>query len=140
MIISFSEVNYLQVLMASLVVIILGMFWYSPTLFGNIWVKLQGKTMEEISTPSTQMYIVAPLSALVSTWIIALLLTIPDEICMTTALTISILVGLFTSAKIAMNHMFESRPLEYYFITVGYHLTCCVVTGVILGLGNQNLF
>jgi hypothetical protein len=117
------------------------MLWYSPVLFGKEWIKLQGKKPEDIAGPTKITYLVAPISAFVSTWIIALLLTIMQcEINIGSALTVSMLVGLFASAKIAMNHLFEFRPFKYYLITVGYHLVSCAITGVVLGYGRINFF
>jgi hypothetical protein len=132
-IISFASINYLSVLIASVIVIGLGILWYSPILFGNIWVKLQSLKKEEVKGLSSLSFINVLLSALVGTLVIALLLTIRDETTVVHALIISILVGIFTSAKIGMNHIFESRPLGYYFITIGYHLFSCIITGLILG-------
>ena len=133
MIISLVKVNYLFVLFTSITVLILGFLWYSPLLFGNIWIKLQEKRKEDIKA-SSLTFIIAPLTSLMSTWIIALLLTIPNELTIVSSLIISILVGLFTSIKIGMNHLFESRPFPYYLITIGYHLVSCVITGFIFGL------
>jgi hypothetical protein len=32
-----------------------------------------------------------------------------------------------------MNHIYESRPFDYYMITIGYHFISCLITGLILG-------
>lgn len=36
------EVNYLAVLVAAIASMVIGSIWYSPLLFGNIWIKLSG--------------------------------------------------------------------------------------------------
>ena len=134
MIISFTQVNYIAVLIASIVVIIVGFLWYSPLLFGNQWVKLQEKKKEAIKGPSKQTFFLVPITTLIGTWVIALLLTIIEEPSLCSTLMIAFLVALFTSIKIGMNHLFEFRPIGYYLITIGHHIVCSLITGLILYL------
>ena len=46
----FGEINYLAVLIATAVTMVLGFLWYSPVLFGNAWVKQIGLNKEEMSS------------------------------------------------------------------------------------------
>ena len=41
-----SDINLLAVLVAGVVHIVLGLVWFQPKLFGNVWVKLSGKEMK----------------------------------------------------------------------------------------------
>lgn len=42
------EMNYLAIIIAALVPILLGFFWYNPKLFGNIWMRESGMTEEKM--------------------------------------------------------------------------------------------
>ena len=41
-------VNYLAVLVAAIVSMVIGGLWYSPLLFGNVWMKLSGITQKDV--------------------------------------------------------------------------------------------
>ena len=42
------QTNYLAVGVAALATILIGALWYSPLLFGNIWLKATGYTQEQM--------------------------------------------------------------------------------------------
>ena len=42
------SVNYLAVVVAAVVSIIIGSLWYSPLLFGNVWMRLQRFTKKDM--------------------------------------------------------------------------------------------
>ena len=42
----FSGINYLAVLVAWIVHIVMGLIWFRPELFGNEWSKLTGKELK----------------------------------------------------------------------------------------------
>ena len=45
------EINYLTVLGAGVIAMILGSLWYSPILFGKKWMKLNGVTEADLADP-----------------------------------------------------------------------------------------
>lgn len=128
-----SEINYLAVLIATAVTMVIGFLWYSPILFGNAWMKQLGKKMEEMSGGGPLTYILTALTALVGAFLLALLMTLTDERSMASGLTIGLIIGLSIAAKIGMNYLFEGRKLGLYLITVGYHLVSYIVMGLIIG-------
>jgi hypothetical protein len=42
------EFNYLAILVAAVVPIVLGFLWYNPVLFGNVWMRESGMTEEKM--------------------------------------------------------------------------------------------
>lgn len=46
-------INYWAVIVAAVVAFVMGGLWYSPVLFGKVWLKLRG--MNSVDTTSTQM-------------------------------------------------------------------------------------
>ena len=41
--------NYLAVFVAAVVVFIIGYLWYSPFLFGNLWMKLSNISIKDVN-------------------------------------------------------------------------------------------
>ncbi|MEF2246966.1 MULTISPECIES: DUF1761 domain-containing protein [unclassified Paenibacillus] len=70
----FGEINYLAVLIATAVTMVLGFLWYSPVLFGNAWVKQIGLNKEEMSSGGPITYVLTALTAHGGTYLLALLL------------------------------------------------------------------
>lgn len=133
LILNLLEVNYLAVLVATVVTMILGFLWYSPILFGQAWAKKRNVKMEEMSGGGPLTYILTALTALGGSFILALLLTLGDETTWLTGLGVGALIGLSISLKIGMNYLFENAKLPLYFITVGYHLVAYLIGGIIIG-------
>ena len=70
-------VNYLAVLVTGIVIFALGGLWYSPVLFVKKWLALQGRTVEQeraqaASANMPVMYLSAFITALITTWVMAL--------------------------------------------------------------------
>lgn len=61
---SFVAVNWLAVVVGMVVSMVLGFLWYGP-LFGNTWLRLIGKSAEEIESDPT-MYIKTAVAAFVA--------------------------------------------------------------------------
>lgn len=129
----FAEVNYLAVLIATIVTMILGFLWYSPVLFGNAWVKEMGLKREEMSGGSPLTYVLTALTALFGALFLALIMSMIGERTIGLGVTIGLLIGLSISVKIGMNFLFESRTAKLYFITIGYHIVTYLLTGIIIG-------
>jgi hypothetical protein len=132
--IDFTEINYLAVLIATIVTMVLGFLWYSPVLFSNAWVKEMGLKMEDMSGGSPLTYIFTALTALFGAFILAILVSMVGEQTIATGVTVGLLIAISISVKIGMNFLFESRTLKLYLITIGYHLVTYLLTGIIIGV------
>jgi len=130
--VDFGQVNYWAVLIATVVTMVLGFLWYSPVLFGNAWMKQIDRKKEDLSGGGPGTYLLTALTALIGSFILALLLTL-GEASIANGLVIGLLVGLAISVKIGMNYLFEGRKPGLFFITVGYHLAAMLISGVIIG-------
>ena len=71
------HVNYIAVVVAAVAIFILGGLWYSPVLFAKRWVKLIGKTEEEMkasSAPAPLMFLAAFVCGFLVSLVLAVLL------------------------------------------------------------------
>jgi len=68
------SVDWLAILVAGIVNMVLGMIWYSPMLFGKSWMELMGKKGEEMKPqpgPLAGMFILALVMAYIMTYFVA---------------------------------------------------------------------
>jgi len=67
------EINYLAVLLAALSTMAVGAFWYTPAVFGNLWMKLAHvKPDKNMSAgQSALMYGLAFVGSLVTAYVLA---------------------------------------------------------------------
>lgn len=112
--IDLGEINYLAVLIATAVTMLLGFLWYFPILLGNAWVKQRGMKMEDMSGGGPATYILTAISALIGVFIVALIASMVDDVTVGTGAVIGLLVGLSVSAKIGMNYLFENGKRDCF--------------------------
>lgn len=129
----FAQVDYLAVVIATVAVMALGFIWYSPVLFGNLWSNQLGKKKDDMSNGGPLTYGLTALTALIGSWILALLLTLEDETSLASGIAVGLLLGIAVSVKIGMNYLFEGRKLGLFLITTGYHLVSLLIAGLIIG-------
>ena len=128
------EINYLAVLAAAVAHMAIGFLWYGP-LFGGTWMRAIGKTREEISeTGGALPYAVSIVSTLVLAFVLALFLTLPDQVDLVTGIVFGLIAAVgFIAPAVATGAVFEGRPWTVTFLTIGYELISLVVMGAILG-------
>src|SRR5258708_3952514 len=65
-------INLIPVILAALVNMVIGMLWYSPYLFGKYWMKVQGKTKEDMNSSGAGiMYVLNTITSLVFAYVLA---------------------------------------------------------------------
>jgi hypothetical protein len=68
----FAQVNWIAIVLGAVFSMLLGFLWYGP-LFGRLWLRSIGKKEEELSG-NPGMYVFAFLGALVSAYVLAVLI------------------------------------------------------------------
>ncbi|MBD3233937.1 MAG: DUF1761 family protein [candidate division Zixibacteria bacterium] len=130
------SVNYLAVLVAAIVNMIIGALWYSPLLFGKSWMGLVGKSEEDLRKENSPIpYIIAFVSSLIMAYVLSHII---DYIYAD-----SILEGLqagfwswlgFTATTFATNYAFQRQSTKLYLIDALYYLVGLLVMGIILAV------
>lgn len=68
-------INYLAVLVAGIANVVIGSFWYSPSVFGNTWMKLSGikkpVMTDKIKRKMMLSYLLVFIGALVMSFVVA---------------------------------------------------------------------
>ena len=130
-----SVVNYWAILVAGLAYMVLGAIWYSPVLFGNVWMKGIGKTKEQVNAQFSPMkYVWALIGSLVAAYGIARLMSWTGG----DSVRDGIMVGLLTSICLVLtaftvSDIMENRPKNLTIVNVFYNIVGFVVIGIIIG-------
>lgn len=132
------HVNYLAVLVAGVVIFMLGGLWYSPVMFAKRWVALQGKTMEEMSAAGgsmAMMYVQAFLCALITAWVLDIVIGFLPLLDVTRALKLAAICWLgFAAATSYGTALFSGKPRALWIIDTAYNLVSFLAAAVILTL------
>src|SRR6266540_78443 len=73
-------INYLAVLIAGVVNMAIGMFWYSPVMFAKTWMASLGKTPEDFKQASAgPIYVLNTVASLVTAYVLAMVIKIAGE-------------------------------------------------------------
>ncbi len=127
------DLNYLAVIAATIVMMVLGFLWYGP-LFEQRWLAAIGRTDEAITPPPPWKWALIVGGALAS----ALVLAVIADWAGATELVDGVLVGLIVSAGLIVTdsikrHVYEEAPLPLLAINNGYVLVGFALMGAILG-------
>jgi len=129
------ELNWLAVAASALAYFFLGAVWYSPVLFSKTWVRLSGVKMNEDSRKKLPMMMLGSvLISLVMALTLALLLLGTQSIGHPVR---GVMLGGLVSVGIAftamaLNNMYESRPLGLLLINWGYNFAGSLLICLIL--------
>jgi hypothetical protein len=129
-------INYLAVFIAALVSFIIGWLWYSPMVFGKLWVKEAKIDPAAMEAGKKQMPVSAGigfLSQLVASYVIAHLLALLLIIDIAEALQFAFWGWLGLSAVPMLGMvLWERKSVTYYAITAGYWLVgFCVIAAIL---------
>ena len=134
----FEQVNYLAVLVASVASFIFGWAWYSPILFGNLWMKLNNISKRDMKKPSSggmaKMMIVAFITTLITACVLSSVLNAFAVTSLTSAIYTSFLIwlGFLACTTLIGSVLWDNKPLSLFFLNGMYWLVNLELIGIIL--------
>ncbi len=137
----FENVNYLAILAAGIISMIVGFLWYG-LLFGKTWMKLSNfdpKKMEELKKKGkegmTKRYIIMFIGTLVFACVLAILLGMMNITTFTGGMWIGFLVWLGFYATTGLGMMlWEGKPFNLYVINMLHYLVVLLIIGGMLAV------
>lgn len=131
---SYFDVNWLAVIVATVASFALGAAWYM--VLANQWLAAIGKTRDQINGKDPSPYIWSVVVQLILAYFVALLTpTIFGETNVVTGLMAGAHLWLgFVITSMIQNHRYEGAPWSRTFIDGGYMLGVLLVQGLIIGL------
>ncbi|NMP33408.1 DUF1761 domain-containing protein [Thalassotalea sp. M1531] len=125
-----NEINVFAVIASAISSFLLGGLWYSPLLFGKVWIKESGYDEKQAGHPA-QVFGLSFLFALVAAYGFSILLGPKPDILM--AMHYALLVGFaFIGTSFAINYQFSNKSLKLLAIDGGYHISQFLIYGIIL--------
>ncbi|WP_417447042.1 DUF1761 domain-containing protein [Kangiella sp.] len=124
------EINYFAVIVAALLSFAIGGLWYSPLLFGKMWLEEIKLKAEEIKQKPS-VFILSFTFSVIAVFIVADLLGPNPELV--NALAISGLIGVLVFLGLGITYQFSNRTLRHLLIDGGYHIVQFTMFGLILG-------
>ncbi|MBS4167642.1 DUF1761 domain-containing protein [Parachlamydia sp. AcF125] len=130
--ISLSAVHFVPIFVTACIYIALGMLWYSPWLFGTIWLKEMNLVPEQIRTPWIES-LSAFLMALLMSYILSQFVVLTNSYTLTQGACLGFLIWLgFIVPTLFSNVLWEKKPIKVYLIHISLVLLFLVISGSIL--------
>ena len=131
--------NYVAVLVAGIISMIIGGFWYSPAGFGKAWIKLSGMTNKQLSHVKKKgmagSYVFAFVAAIITNWVLAQVLTISGAASARVGMLVGFTLWLgFIATTLLSGLLWEQKPLRLYLINAGHYLLVFLINGALLAV------
>ncbi|MCK4589731.1 MAG: DUF1761 domain-containing protein [Nanoarchaeota archaeon] len=125
--------NYLAVLVAGIVGLVVAMIWYAPFLFGKAWIKLAKVKMDKKGRPAR--YFMALIKTLVMAWFIALFLEWLGIASVAGGLVIGFWLWLgFVGTTTFSGVIWGKKPFKLWLLDNGANLLSILIMAAILGV------
>jgi hypothetical protein len=131
---NFNQLHWLAIFTAAVSTFILGGLWYSPVLFGGVWLRANRFTESQVKNFNKgRAFLGAAVLALVMSFNLAMFLSDPKT-TIWWGITAGALAGLgWVAASFAIVALFENRSWSYIFVNASYQVVGFLIMGVILG-------
>lgn len=132
------ELNYFTIFLAAIVEYVLGAFWYSPLLFGKMWMKEMNITKESIEKMKDKMW-KSYLMTFVGALIMAVALNYFIDALQVTLFVSGALIGVivwfgFIIPKSMSGVLWCGQSMKLFLIDSAYYLVSFVLMGGILAV------
>lgn len=129
------EVNWLAVVAAAVINMIVGSVWYSPLLFVKPWLATLDKKLDPKNVDMGKTYGMMFLGAVIMAYVMAMLINVTN----TTMLDMGAMLGFWIwLGFVAPVHLggvlFEQKPWKWFAISAGYYLVVLMLEGALLAV------
>lgn len=127
-------INFLAVAAAAACSFLVGGMWYSPMMFGRVWMRETGLTEDALARRNLAIVFGTSfvLSLLIAANLAAFLAGPPDLVW---GMAAGALAGAgWVAMAMGITYLFEARSMKLFFINAGYHVVTFVLMGAILGV------
>ena len=132
--------NWWAIAGGTAVSIVIGMLWYSPSLFGEAWMKAAKLSKKDTQENQTKPMIVAMVRAFLVAFALYHIIYVTaafysESSWFTNSWQVGVWVGIiFGSLGIKMHDAFDKRPMILTKINAGFELASIVLAAVAIGL------
>jgi Na+-transporting NADH:ubiquinone oxidoreductase subunit NqrE len=126
------DINWIAVIAATVVNMVVGFIWYSPALFAKPWSKLTGRKMNEMGDGSTS-YIITTVAALIQNIILSYVVGWSGVTTAIKGAWLGFLIWVaFVAVTQGVNTVFAGGRKKLWAINTGYFLVVLLINGALL--------
>ena len=126
------SINWLALVAAALINMVIGSIWYSKSGFGKPWAKATGRHPGEMANGNLG-YALTAAGSLVQAWILVHFVRYAGALDFISGAEAGFFLWLgFTAITSLVHHVFEGRPWRLWQINVAYFLVVLVINGGLL--------
>lgn len=135
MVFEFTNLNWLEVIVAAVAAVVIGFIWYLPMVFGKRWAASIGRDLPGAGEVNPMIYVASIGQALVVAYVLALVIAAIGTTTLTENLVVAFVLWLgFVAVRALDAVFFERRSVEYWLINVGFGLVSMLVMAAIYAL------
>lgn len=132
------EINIWGVILATIASMVVGSIWYAPPVFGNLWMKLIGKSQKELPGGFVPIILAVVVSAMTA-YVLAHVSYLSNQFFQNSFLQDSLTTAFwmwlgFTAARFITHDSFEGRPVKLTFLTLAHELVTLEAMALAIGL------
>lgn len=133
-------VNWVAILVAGVLSMVVAFLWYSPLLFAKPWMKLSGMTKEKIGKADMNKtygisFVLSLVTAFVLSHAMGMSMNFYHYSGLATGVTTAFWMWLgFVMPVQLTSWLFDGRSFTLFIINTGYQLASLVVMGMLLGI------
>ena len=126
-------VNYLAVVVAAVIALVIGFVWYAPAVFGKRWMSYLGTTQAELGNPGPLGIAVGVVASLVNAWVLAVLSTNLGGETLIDGVLLGVLAWLgFMATITAAQISFEKKPWGLWLLNNAHNVIVQIVMAAIV--------
>lgn len=136
------EVNYLAILVAGVISIVLGSLWYGP-LFGKPWMVIMGFSKENMTASQKKSmirsYALMFIATLITSYVLSHVITLSKLALGGSGASVGLQTGFWLWLGFVMpiqlsSVLWEGKPLKLLFINTSYNLVFMLIVGAMLSV------
>ena len=126
-------VNYVAIVVAAVVALVIGFVWYSPRVFGARWMAYLGTTQAQLGNPGPTGMAVGVVASLLNAWVLAVLSLNLGAKSLTDGFLLGVLAWLgFMATITAAQISFEKKPWGLWVLNNAHNLLVQVIMAAIV--------
>lgn len=133
------DVNWLAVVLATASSMVVGSVWYTPKVFGNLWMQLAKVDKKKAEAGGAKPILITIVVSFITAYVLAHVAYLSNSFFgnsfLQDALSTAFWLWLgMTAARFITHDAFEGRPAKLTAINVAHELVTFMVMGLIIGL------
>lgn len=129
------DVNYIAIIIAAVLNMVIGYIWYSPAVFGKTWMKMANISEASMKKGMGKAIGMGIVASLITAYVLAQLIDLTGAVGVAGAVTLAFWVWLgFTATAMYSAVIYENRNIKLWAINTGYYLVSYIVMAAVIVL------